>query len=79
MHRILELPARRSAELRNTPGIGYDVAQRIAQFDDSHFQEGLVAAAATAAESTSGIRACISTFDTLQDSAQLWKNPAPAA
>ncbi len=31
MLRILELPARLQEELRHTPGIGFDMAQRIAQ------------------------------------------------
>ena len=69
MLRILELPARLQEELRHTPGIGYEVAQRIAQVDDSQFQEELVAAAA-AGESTPSIRARISTFRTHQDSTQ---------
>jgi ParB/RepB/Spo0J family partition protein len=69
MLRILELPARLQEELRHTPGIGYEVAQRIAQVDDSQFQEELVTAA-VAGESTASIRARISTFRTHQDSAQ---------
>ncbi|MFN0079991.1 MAG: ParB/RepB/Spo0J family partition protein [Prosthecobacter sp.] len=72
MLRILELPARLQEELRHTPGIGYEVAQRIAQVDDSQFQEELVAAAA-AGESTPSIRARITNFRTRQDSEQTRK------
>ena len=37
--RILELPARIQEELRTTAGIGYEIAQRIAQVDDAELQE----------------------------------------
>ena len=50
--------------LRNTPGIGYEMAQRIAQVDDSRLQEELVSAAA-AGESTHSIRARIQAHRTL--------------
>jgi ParB family chromosome partitioning protein len=56
MLRVLELPARLQEELRNTPGIGYEMTQRIAMVDDSKLQEELVAAA-VAGESTRSIRA----------------------
>lgn len=69
MLRILELPARLQEELRHTPGIGYEMAQRIAQVDDTRFQEELVAAA-VAGESTPAIRARIATFRSQQDSTQ---------
>ena len=55
MLRILELPARLQEELRSTNGIGYEMAQRIAQVDDSQLQEELVTAA-KAGESTHTIR-----------------------
>ncbi|MFM2176180.1 MAG: hypothetical protein RL015_278 [Verrucomicrobiota bacterium] len=64
MLRLLELPARLQEELRNTPGIGYEMAQRIAQVDDSRLQEELVSAA-VAGESTRSIRARIETHRTL--------------
>jgi ParB family transcriptional regulator, chromosome partitioning protein len=67
MLRILELPARLQEELRHTPGIGYDMAQRIAQVDDTQFQEELVAAA-RAGEGTPSIRARIAHFRSQQDS-----------
>lgn len=69
MLRILELPARLQEELRHTPGIGYEMAQRIAQVDDTRFQEELVAAA-VAGESTPAIRARIANFRSQQDSTQ---------
>lgn len=56
MLRVLELPARLQEELRNTPGIGYEMTQRIAMVDDTKLQEELVAAA-IAGESTRSIRA----------------------
>lgn len=55
MLRVLELPARLQEELRNTPGIGYEMTQRIAMVDDSQLQEDLIAAA-VAGESTHSIR-----------------------
>lgn len=58
--RILELPARLQEELRATPGIGYEIALRIARVGDSQLQEELVAAA-KAGESTKGIRDRIDT------------------
>ena len=69
MLRILEVPARLQEELRTTNGIGYEMAQRIAQVDDSRFQEELVAAA-VAGESTPVIRARIANFRSQQDSTQ---------
>ena len=60
MLRVLELPARLQEELRHTPGIGYEMAQRIAQVGDTTLQEELVAAA-QAGESTHSIRARIET------------------
>jgi ParB-like chromosome segregation protein Spo0J len=60
MLRVLELPARLQEELRHTPGIGYEMAQRIAQVDDSALQDELMAAA-QAGESTHSIRARIET------------------
>lgn len=53
--RILELPARLQEELRSTPGIGYEMALRIARVGDSQLQEELVTAA-KAGESTHSIR-----------------------
>jgi len=53
--RILELPARLQEELRATPGMGYEIALRIARVGDSRLQEELVAAA-KAGESTHRIR-----------------------
>lgn len=64
MLRLLELPARLQEELRNTPGIGYEMAQQLARVDDSRLQEELVTAAA-AGESTRSIRARIETHRTL--------------
>jgi ParB/RepB/Spo0J family partition protein len=55
MLRILELPARLQEELRNTAAIGYEMAQRIAQVDDTQLQDELVTAA-KAGESTHSIR-----------------------
>jgi ParB family chromosome partitioning protein len=55
MMRILELPARLQEQLRNTPGIGYEMTQRIAMVDDATLQEELLIAAA-AGESTHSIR-----------------------
>jgi ParB family transcriptional regulator, chromosome partitioning protein len=55
MLRILELPARLQEELRSTATIGYEMAQRIAQVDDTQLQEELVTAA-RAGESTRSIR-----------------------
>lgn len=55
MLRILELPARLQEELRTTNGIGFEMAQRIAQVDDSQLQDELVTAA-KAGESTRSIR-----------------------
>jgi ParB/RepB/Spo0J family partition protein len=65
--RILELPARLQEELRNTPGIGYEMALRIARVDDTKLQEELVIAA-KAGESTHSIRARIETHRTEQGS-----------
>lgn len=56
--RILELPARLQEEMRTTPGIGYEMALRIARVGDSKLQEELVTAAKTG-ESTRSIRARI--------------------
>ncbi len=53
--RVLELPARLLEKLRNTPAIGYDIAQRIAQVSDSQLQGELVSAA-LAGESSRNIR-----------------------
>ncbi|MFO1486403.1 MAG: ParB/RepB/Spo0J family partition protein [Verrucomicrobiaceae bacterium] len=64
MLRLLELPARLQEELRNTRGIGYEMAQRIAQVDDSRLQEELVSAA-VAGESTHSIRSRIKAHRTL--------------
>ncbi|GEP44458.1 ParB/RepB/Spo0J family partition protein [Brevifollis gellanilyticus] len=64
MLRILELPARMQEELRNTPGINYEMAQRIAGVDSTVLQEELVAAAA-AGESTRSIRSRIDTHRAL--------------
>ncbi len=58
MLRVLELPARLQEELRNSPGIGYEMAQRIATVDDSKVQEELVSAA-RAGETTRDIRSRI--------------------
>jgi len=55
MLRILELPARLQEELRTTASIGYEMAQRIAQVDDTGLQNELVTAA-KAGESTRSIR-----------------------
>lgn len=55
MLRILELPARLQEELRTTASIGYEMAQRIAQVDDTKLQDELVTAA-KAGESTRSIR-----------------------
>lgn len=55
MLRILELPARLQEELRTTASIGYEMAQRIAQVDDTQLQDELVTAA-KAGESTHSIR-----------------------
>lgn len=57
--RILELPARLQEQLRSTPGIGYEIPQRIAQVDDAKLQEQLVMAA-LAGESQIRIRERIS-------------------
>lgn len=67
MLRVLELPARLQEELRSTPGIGYEMAQRIAQVGDSQFQEQLVSAA-VAGESVGRIRERIASFRTTQAS-----------
>jgi ParB family chromosome partitioning protein len=67
--RILELPARLQEELRQAPGVGYEMAQRIAQVDDTQVQEELVAAA-RAGEGTRSIRARIAHFRSGQDSSQ---------
>ncbi|MBE7494529.1 MAG: hypothetical protein HS117_06265 [Verrucomicrobiaceae bacterium] len=67
MLRVLELPARLQEELRSTPGIGYEMAQRIAQVGDSQFQEQLVTAA-VAGESVGRIRERIASFRTTQGS-----------
>ena len=56
MLRILELPARIQEQLRNPiTGIGYEMAQRIAQVGDTELQEELLTAA-KAGESTRSIR-----------------------
>lgn len=56
MLRILELPARVQEQLRNPiTGIGYEMAQRIAQVGDSALQEELLTAA-KAGENTRSIR-----------------------
>lgn len=56
MMRILELPARIQEQLRNPgDGIGYEMAQRIAQVGDTELQEELLTAA-KAGESTRSIR-----------------------
>jgi ParB/RepB/Spo0J family partition protein len=67
MLRVLELPARIQEELRSTPGIGYEMTQRIAQVGDSQLQEELVIAA-KAGESTHSIRARIETHRSQQGS-----------
>ena len=61
--RMLELPARLQEELRNTPGIGYEMTQRIAMVDDSQLQEDLIAAA-VAGEITHSIRHRIASHQT---------------
>jgi ParB/RepB/Spo0J family partition protein len=56
MLRILELPARVQEQLRNPiTGIGYEMAQRIAQVGDTELQEEMLTAA-KAGESTRSIR-----------------------
>lgn len=55
MLRVLELPARVQEELRTTSAIGYEMAQRIAQVNNTQLQDELVTAA-KAGESTRSIR-----------------------
>lgn len=69
MLRILELPARLQEELRTTAAIGYEMAQRIAQVDDTQLQDELVNAA-KAGESTHSIRHRINSHRAGQGSSQ---------
>ncbi|MES2595771.1 MAG: ParB/RepB/Spo0J family partition protein [Verrucomicrobiota bacterium] len=77
MLRVLELPARMQEELRNTPGISYEMAQRIAGVDSTVLQEELVAAAA-AGESTRSIRSRIDSHRTLHGGGKGKATSSPA-
>jgi ParB family chromosome partitioning protein len=77
MLRVLELPARLQEELRNTPGIGYEMTQRIAMVDDTKLQEELVAAA-VAGESTRSIRARVEAHRAKEGNSSSPKSARPA-
>ncbi|MFZ4764014.1 MAG: ParB/RepB/Spo0J family partition protein [Roseimicrobium sp.] len=77
MLRVLELPARLQEELRNTPGVGYEMTQRIAMVDDTKLQEELVAAA-VAGESTRSIRARVEAHRAKEGNSSSPKSARPA-
>jgi len=78
MLRVLELPARLQEELRNTPGVGYEMTQRIAMVDDTKLQEELVAAA-VAGESTRSIRARVEAHRAKEGNSSSPKSARPAS